>query len=570
MSIPDLQELLNTRLYNAVKTKPNVVNSELVQRGLQMTLDEIERFSLKSTDPDGKKFISALVLVKLEEEAPKGLAKINLFNHGIELIRLEQELKDIVAETCDSILVSELSETTDMNETMKWCIEGAKFKRASGVYLNGHDLGFINITNFLWEKSSDLSTECNASELFKTLEYLILAQRDADVDDLEALILAIGGTAISFIEENNNIDGLGNENPQNNIQEAHQILDYLEQLKIEDDDFKGEVVELRQKCTQIEQPRRIFSNIIPILEPFVEMNVNLSNIAIKYIKNPNLDEKEQNVIYANRWANFQVSIHKAEFENKNVTIKKYVDVKNPNDIERINKEIKIYQVLSEMSNHSNCFLKYYGTYVDKMTINMVMEYQDKTLALKIDQMRDEKAKKNFNHNETMIGVMFFKLISSFAQMKDLGIIHGDIKPDNFLCDEHTNLKIIDFNISMVKNTDFINSTQLISKSVGNPGFRAPELEDAYKQGLKDINLNPEKADVFSLGLVLLNFLTLENVYELNSTEKNVNLMRKVQDLPIYWTKELLRNMLQADPTRRSTFNQSLAFIPPSATPSMPR
>ncbi|OMJ94678.1 hypothetical protein SteCoe_2011 [Stentor coeruleus] len=569
MSSSDLEEILNTRLFDAIKNKPNAVNSELALRGIQMTLNEIKQYNLNSADHDGKKFISALVLVKLEEEAPTGSSNINLFNYGIELIRLEPELKDLVTEVCDSILVSELSETINEVEALKWCIEGAKFKKASGKYLSGHDLGFVNITEILWTKSESLSINCNASELLTTLDFLLSAQRDANFDDLETLILTIGGIAINYIEDKNNLDGLGNENTQKDIQEAHRILDYLQQFKIDDADFRQEIAESRQKCIQIEPQIINIPNPMQFIDIPRDMNVDLSNIAIKYIPNLRFEITDQNIIYAYRWPNFQVSLHKAIYKNKVVTIKKYSEVANDSDIERINKEIKIYQVLSENRNFSNCFLEYFGTYLEQNgSINMVMEYQKETLALKINNMA--AAQEGIARSETMIGTIFLTLITSFALMKNLGIIHGDIKPENFLVDENFNLKIIDFNISMVKNTDFINSAQQIPKSVGNVGFRAPELEDAFNEGLKQTNVNPEKSDVFSLGLVLLNFLTLEAVIGLNSTNKNPILMKKISELPIRWTQDLLKNMLQANPNNRTTFTQSLNFIPPSATPSIPR
>jgi serine/threonine protein kinase len=74
------------------------------------------------------------------------------------------------------------------------------------------------------------------------------------------------------------------------------------------------------------------------------------------------------------------------------------------------------------------------------------------------------------------------------------ILHRDLKPMNLLLDANANIKICDFGLSCVKE-----KREVVTESVGSPFWMAPEVLMG-----KPYN---EKADVYSFGVLLYEFLT---------------------------------------------------------------
>ena len=96
---------------------------------------------------------------------------------------------------------------------------------------------------------------------------------------------------------------------------------------------------------------------------------------------------------------------------------------------------------------------------------------------------------------------------------------------------------------------------------------APELEEMLSiKKLKVGSYKPGKADVFSLGMTILQMLTLDELTTLNIKAHNYQLIQKVNDLPYDdWVKNLLRSMLHPERKQRSSFNKCLRYLPASVT-----
>lgn len=74
-------------------------------------------------------------------------------------------------------------------------------------------------------------------------------------------------------------------------------------------------------------------------------------------------------------------------------------------------------------------------------------------------------------------------------------LHRDLKLDNFLLDSEGNIKLADFGISYVFETD-----EKLTKFGGTGGYVAPEVK-AHKP------YDGPKADVYSLGVCLFGMIT---------------------------------------------------------------
>lgn len=88
------------------------------------------------------------------------------------------------------------------------------------------------------------------------------------------------------------------------------------------------------------------------------------------------------------------------------------------------------------------------------------------------------------------------------------ILHGDIKPENILLDENLNARISDFGLARLVNLNDHRQRSLISTVRGTRGYLAPEW----------IANNPitSKADVYSLGMVLLEIVSGRRNFEVSS------------------------------------------------------
>ena len=88
------------------------------------------------------------------------------------------------------------------------------------------------------------------------------------------------------------------------------------------------------------------------------------------------------------------------------------------------------------------------------------------------------------------------LVAGLAYLHEYQIAHRDIKPDNLVCDDDLNLKIIDFDIAMKVEDE----NTKIEEYWGTEGWTAPEIG---KEGGPTPMYSPIKADRWSCGRVIL-------------------------------------------------------------------
>ena len=112
-------------------------------------------------------------------------------------------------------------------------------------------------------------------------------------------------------------------------------------------------------------------------------------------------------------------------------------------------------------------------------------------------------------------VMIYKIILSIQALHKIGICHRDIKPQNILLfGDNFEIKICDFGVSSFIYGE--NGKILQKGIVGTKGYMAPEI-------IEGKDYDGEKADIFSLGVLLFNLL---NGIQPFITAKIINLEEK--------------------------------------------
>jgi serine/threonine protein kinase len=145
-----------------------------------------------------------------------------------------------------------------------------------------------------------------------------------------------------------------------------------------------------------------------------------------------------------------------------------------------------------------------------------------------------------------------RLADALAYVHSEGLIHRDVKPANVLLGTDGRVRLTDFGIARLVDAAKVTATGL---TVGTASYLSPEQVTAEPVGTA--------ADIYSLGLVLLECLTGEREYPGSAVEVALaRLSRPPQvpaTLPDGWPG-LLTAMTDRDPARRPTASQVAADL----------
>ncbi|XP_058884698.1 hormonally up-regulated neu tumor-associated kinase homolog A-like isoform X2 [Acipenser ruthenus] len=148
-----------------------------------------------------------------------------------------------------------------------------------------------------------------------------------------------------------------------------------------------------------------------------------------------------------------------------------------------------------------------------------------------------------------------QLVMAVEHLHRAGVVHRDLKIENLLLDEENNIKLIDFGLSNCAG--ILGYSDPFSTQCGSPAYAAPELLSRKKYS--------SKVDVWSIGVNMYAMLigTLPFTVEPFSLralhQKMVD--KEMNPLPVHLSPaavNMLRNLLEPDPTKRPNIQQALA------------
>ncbi|KAK3093484.1 hypothetical protein FSP39_016296 [Pinctada imbricata] len=155
-------------------------------------------------------------------------------------------------------------------------------------------------------------------------------------------------------------------------------------------------------------------------------------------------------------------------------------------------------------DHPN-IITYYNHFLDNQTLLIELEYANGgTLYHKISSQSETG---QLFHEELVVWYLF-QLVSAVAHIHQYGIIHRDIKTMNIFLTKSDLLKIGDFGISKVleSNSQMADTVyNLPLQLIGTPYYMSPELVKGDKYNYK--------TDVWAVGCTLFELLTLERTFQ---------------------------------------------------------
>ncbi|KAL7716668.1 Protein serine/threonine kinase [Entamoeba marina] len=191
-------------------------------------------------------------------------------------------------------------------------------------------------------------------------------------------------------------------------------------------------------------------------------------------------------------------VYKGTFRGKKVAIKKMKQSLNNNSAtEEFSKEVAMLDKF-----RSDYIVYFYGAVMIPNKICMVTEFaQYGSLQDLIDKTKEKPI-----DNTTKIKILI-DAAKGIEYLHSNGILHRDIKPDNFLItsldtNDKVNAKLTDFGAS--RNINMMMTNMTFTKGIGTPVYMAPEILNRFKY--------KKSADIYSFSLTIYGTIRWGEVY----------------------------------------------------------
>lgn len=207
-----------------------------------------------------------------------------------------------------------------------------------------------------------------------------------------------------------------------------------------------------------------------------------------------------------------------------VAIKVINKIKNKDNMSRVQHEIKVLKSLS----HPN-IVKYIECYENEYSLYIVMENCTRG---ELSHVIKRKVRGNHCFTEHEAREIVGKIFEAVQYCHSQGVIHGNLNPANIMFAKDHTLKLIDF--------DGIGKHSVLE---GYQAFIAPEVSKGGQ---------PNKlSDIWAIGMILYVLLVGRYPFSDDSYEFNDKLWNGISDN----AKNLIKSMLEVDPTKRMTVSE---------------
>jgi Protein kinase domain len=582
---------LNFITFGSLKTKVAekgqlfpAISGRILKDPLEIPIAELfSYYDFIKTDPDFLKYLLGLITLKASIDLTLDInIALTLCDWVIYFFQISPEYEKAIIKTFSSTIEQGISESTTEG-LIAWAEAIKKFETKN--------LNFENSKKWLKVKYSiELSSLTNkmvsepTKPNIKQSTRLIMSAQSLNLDIQTFIDIATGLICELVIDQNDlrDLKSSMGEQVARDLQFMAEIVFDLKQIKgleegnklnIELIDYKiRETYPNYDKSTPVPLPVQQHSkNTEGIVNPDYLKKANHAEVIDEVLKAHGIDFNrivyENMPLYAQTSSKFNVSVFRGRLPDGSlIALKSYTALVNSADLNLITEEIKILTIVSNRASDKNCFLKFYGSSNQSNTVYLYMEAGQTNLMNLITNWKTQK----YYPDSEFLKVWIVSLILSFAELSYIRVYHRDIKPHNIIVTSDWKLKIIDFSVSKISEEIEASLCPTRSDAIqGTKGYMAPELEEMLAKNQKEGAYSPGKADVFSLGLTILQLITYQDLTTLNIASENPRLLKLVEELnQPNWIKILLRNMLQLDRKARPSFHQCLRFVPAEITKTL--
>ena len=219
---------------------------------------------------------------------------------------------------------------------------------------------------------------------------------------------------------------------------------------------------------------------------------------------------------------------------------------NNEEIKAIQNEAKILS-----SINSEYIVKYYDSFSDNESFNIVMEYCD---GLDLRKYIDEHKVTNKLIEKDLVYHIISDICKGLKEIHNKKLIHRDLKPDNLFLTKDLKVKIGDFGIAKQLN----NVNEYAKTKAGTMLYMAPEIINGEKYN--------NKVDIWALGCIIHELCTLKFCFESNSinglVDKIINSNHEQINIKVYGNdlQNLINSLLNIDYKKRPTVEEILKII----------
>ena len=189
---------------------------------------------------------------------------------------------------------------------------------------------------------------------------------------------------------------------------------------------------------------------------------------------------------------------------------------------------QIYEVKQEAkilsSINSIYVVKYYDSFEENKTLNIVMEYCD---GGDLSGFLQKNKKTKILLKEDLVWTLFLKITIGLAAIHNLKILHRDLKALNIFLTKDLDIKIGDLGVAKI-----LTHTKFAKTFIGTPYYLSPEI-------CQDMPYN-DKSDVWALGCILYELCTYRHPFEAKS--QGALILKILRNIPSpihsYYSNEL--------------------------------